>query len=400
MPAARNKNLRVARVPFGARNTSSSNRPNLTSSTPLLNPTINKSSTTLDKTPPALPTEILEQIARHLSGNHSTWYSGCLVSNTFYQIGFPVLSRHLRLSPWKKEPNERGESVLDPKKQQVGRLSGKKKTRSDSPFDTLRTPENVRILTIREHPSHWCDQGTEVPLPLPNLRSLHLHFELHPDFADYMILTPLHLDCKAWGRCRFLPDLHPRNLVIHYSFNSRLFDRMWRYDEFVSTEWASMEMLIIVTPSTDAGIQCIYNFMQRLQDFGLSLKRIYWICNASDPTVASPDGGSPRQGRPGYHPGIRSLARTIDEYHLTVVNVDTTCKHTPNPDDVSWATPAAEVVQMLTDEVKKHYPPGSTSQKARLDSIELISLDEYLRREEWWDIFEPAEIEQWLKNSK
>ncbi|WVF69822.1 hypothetical protein IAT40_004601 [Kwoniella sp. CBS 6097] len=76
---------------------------------------------TTESSHPAFPNEIFEQIVQYLSDNHSTLYAWWLVSKTFNQIGFPILSRHLRLSPWMADKGKR-KNVPDPKKANLGQL--------------------------------------------------------------------------------------------------------------------------------------------------------------------------------------------------------------------------------------------------------------------------------------
>ncbi|WVF69829.1 hypothetical protein IAT40_004608 [Kwoniella sp. CBS 6097] len=343
---------------------------------------------------PTFPNEIFGQIVRHLSGSHSTLYSWCLVSKTFYQMGFPIMSRHLRLSPWKTDSGE-GRDVLDPNKEKVGRLSGKRKTRHDSPSDSLKAPENVRILTLREHPLQWCQQGSIVPLVLPRLQTVHLHVEDRCSIERGSQVAFAHLDLGYPPKtCRFLAALLPTNLVFRFSsirHTGKLPLRStlkWRTDA---------EHLYIVAPSSNPLLEVICLEFRLFQWHAPSAKQIHWIF---DPSISPTDSASKPRDRltPAQFSGLGHLARVFEGIPITIVNIASVLR---NPATSNNQITQAEVERVVEREVYRasNYNWHEQRKKARMETIKFISLREYLDTEDWWETFEPDEVERWITHT-
>ncbi|WVQ98041.1 hypothetical protein IAU59_005163 [Kwoniella sp. CBS 9459] len=340
---------------------------------------------------PSLPNEILQQILSHLSGHHSTLYAWCLASKRFYDIGYPVMSRHLRLSPWMSDSGD-GRHVLDPKKIKVGRLISQRTTGMEEPFDFLPVPENVRILTVRDHPWDWCHQGPMVPLKLPNLDTIHLHLDY-----DCKFNVSMHRGYSL-GECHFLAGSRPKNLVIRHSSNSCIHQAVYLHRQ--GNPWDAVEGLIIVTPSFDFSIYGCYTQLTHLKTFAYNLKHVYWIC---DPSPLPNAGGQAPHNISSTYPQatpadwIANLACKLFDVPLSMVNFSTVCMSDCDPTNGNVPFTSAQVEQLTKQEVPYYFKSDPQGLKARLATIHFINLKEYLDTEIWWDIFEPEEIKRWIK---
>ncbi|WVF69980.1 hypothetical protein IAT40_004765 [Kwoniella sp. CBS 6097] len=61
----------------------------------------------------------------------------------------------------------------------------------------------------------------------------------------------------------------------------------------------------------------------------------------------------------------------------------------------------AGVTNHMRHEIQRHFADwDDVRHKARLDSIKFVSLDDYLARERWWEVFHAEEMKRWVSLSR
>ncbi|WVF69823.1 hypothetical protein IAT40_004602 [Kwoniella sp. CBS 6097] len=327
-----------------------------------------------DKTPegikvastPHFPNEILELIVPSLSGDHSTLRAWCLASRTLYDVGWRLLWRHVNLIPLERSDKRQKEAMTE---------------RDEERLKVLR--EQTRILTVQGHLPCLCENPTGI-LQFPKLRTLNVYpgllggrqrsvqpfgFEL-PSFT---LRSPAMIDIETLvfvvSPKRCVDELTPAFDVVDCCQG---LDKVKRIVCIFDPSDSAPEQLWYKV--TSKGEKVMFGPSRAQQGFGLG----YLLINRE---------GSSHAPSPPLPP-----------LPITVVNIDSALTTPLGTPEATHKDLERYMVERIWSEPQFHYAEYDLQMIE--NAFNFISLEEYLSKEKWWDVFEPEEVERWIRDSR
>ncbi|WVQ98040.1 hypothetical protein IAU59_005162 [Kwoniella sp. CBS 9459] len=320
-----------------------------------------------------LPNEILERIVTHLSGDHTTLHAWCLASRNFYQLGWKLHWRHLTVTKWTTAGGESSlfintlkDPVIDPS---IWSL-----TQNDARTRMLR--EQVKIFSVLVTGPCWCyNDGSR----LPNLKTLRLRSSPRLRIGTSFGTMPYHL---GYPYQAYL-GIRPHTLVIEHLAT---FDRPGRaLFGHCSNTISGVHTVIFLSPVERTSAKETFERASpvRLKYYFPSLKRVIWIHRTAHGRVKQ----------------LLSLAKASEFVPITAINLRSRWTGSLVEEAKRPMRNTKRDLLRLGQELKGAGWSDAERDK-RLASIKFTTFKEFLDNEEWWDVFEPEEVERWMRLSR
>ncbi|WVW78454.1 hypothetical protein I302_100408 [Kwoniella bestiolae CBS 10118] len=264
---------------------------------------------------------------------------------------------------------------------------------------------HIRKLTINHHPSHYCRSTRFENFVLPNLKTVDLRSPLFSSLSDRF-----HSDPPKWrgsesrSRCKLLAKLRPKTVIIR---DMNCDDLDFMPPDTCRTMWENVENVIFTLPSIYARKNT------DLRSCGLAVypnfKKIYWMYDPTS-TVEYPDRYpydlELEDDKDLNDWAITEVTLSHPHCDIIIVNVESTrTKEDSGPSSSEQFQKDEEEIfradiayRCRADaDLPESDIKGEEAIKKRLDTIRFITLDEFIEKEDWFDWFDPKELESWNK---
>ncbi|WWC86917.1 uncharacterized protein L201_001796 [Kwoniella dendrophila CBS 6074] len=336
---------------------------------------------------PRLPNEVLQRIISYVSAiHHPTLAACCRVSKDLNSMAEPLLWRWFTLTP---PPLEIDDSEQN----------------NDESFLTTsiwtkETLKMVQILDLKTHPEEWCDPYQERSLVLPNLRTLRLTIESisyvgYEARFHYSILTPRNLEDEL--SCHFAKYSSMPKTVVSRQGPSIGIDS----DHILPAIWKYVETMIFVVPPAYS-----VSLERRLSlNLSASLPKLKRICIVYNPTGISAQSPAATCGR---HIEDQQIITKLIIYNpnckFTIINSGFTnirfpSRYRPTIQEAqdSYAETFDKALADHLEELQNNSRSNAENHLKYLNAASFLTLDEFIEREDWYDWFQVAELDQWKR---
>ncbi|WVQ69253.1 uncharacterized protein L199_007470 [Kwoniella botswanensis] len=324
-----------------------------------------------------IPSEIIHRILSYLSAHDQGTLTSCaLVSKRFDQIATPFLWRWLRLDPLHMSNDD------------------------DSPTLDISTwgqhlQDMVQVLDITTHDGDWCGSAKVTSLHLPNLKTLRLHIDTGA--TGY---KEIHVEKEEEGlksSCRLIQGLRPKIIVHRGKTNPKpSFYLDPKY--FCPTIWSAIDTLVYLVPPTQSSTHFLQHRRRDLSRVLPKLEKIFWIF---DTTSMDPDA----EGRQGslFGPEFQLISDILinnPQIRVTIVNIGCTQMRLPRRRRTSYEDTIGHYSQLFDNFYSDEIEYSSVDNNYYDDTQELnypylLTIEEFMKQEEWYEFLEPQEFEGW-----